>query len=204
MATKEGLPRRFAGAELRHLDERTFGAVLDYYDNLKVNMDKGVGLVLSGAPGVGKSYAISALTTAAVGHHVRIKRKLTYEFATAPLFFQRLNPITPEGMDTRRNKTWVETYSTVRWLVINDLGKEYRAGGFKEQIIFMLGQVLRERSERMLVTHITTNLSLEKKRVVSTERLADAYGDSISSLLKEMALPVVVQGEDRRSVNGRV
>lgn len=167
------------------LDERRFKAVIAYGNDLVANLREGRGLLLSGPVGVGKSYAIAALTRAYVHKVVRSD----HVFQTAPDLVDNLSDFEAH-YDAYREQPWMTTYMNVPWLVINDLSKEYRAGKLGEQVAYKLGRLLRARCEKKLVTHVTTN--------ANGNSLREEYGESIASLISEMMTPVLVGGDDRR------
>jgi DNA replication protein DnaC len=179
------IPERFHDAAMNNLDPQRFACVIEFAKNLAGRVKEGKGLLLSGPPGIGKTWAVAALTKRYAYSHGRPD----YEFQTAPFLFDALDEF-DKNVDEYREQTWKETYSKVPWLVVNDLGKEYRAGKLGEQVTFKLGKLLRVRSERKLVTHITTNFD--------GKRLKEEYGDSIVSLLSEMTTTHVVLGPDLR------
>lgn len=164
--------------------------VLEYAEDLPSRVREGDGLVLSGPPGVGKTWAIVALTRAYVAWVKGSKRKLDFEFVTAPDMFENLSSDFGGAVDGYRGQTWAKTYASVGWLVINDLGKEYRGGRLEQQVPHLFGRVLRARSEGRKVTHVTTNLRGDK--------LLEVYGGSVLSLLSEMTTLYEIDGRDRR------
>ena len=94
--------------------------------------------------------------------------------------------------DPFRDQPWIVTYTSVQWLVVNDLGKEYRGGKLGEQVAYQFGRIIRARSEKKLVTHITTNLS--------GNEINSIYGESVVSLIAESMTSCRVTGPDRRKV----
>ena len=187
---------RFREAVMKRLDAQQFAPVITYAKRFEANAKRGKGLFLSGRPGIGKSYAVAALIRAAQEHHTKRGRYFDFEFVTAADLFDRV-PLWVNGhdgkegeVDKRRNQSWSKTYAMVPWLVVNDLGKEFKGGAMKDQVTYKLGRVLRERHERKLVVHVTTNLTVKDTR--------EEYGDSISSLLSEMCLVYEITGKDRR------
>lgn len=191
------VPARFRAAALQHLDVEQFAPVLGYADGVEGHLRKGEGLFLAGPPGVGKTYALWALTRAYVAG---ARKRPDYEFVTLPDFVEKYeifgggnggdNRGTENGYDEYRGQRYSETYETIPWLVLNDLGKEYRAGKLGDQITYKLGRLLRVRSEHRRVTHVTTNL-------VPSD-LVGVYGESVVSLLREMCIVYEIQGKDRR------
>lgn len=179
------VPKRFYEATLSSLDPKMFAEVLQWAATVSLHLEDGKGLLLSGPPGVGKTWAVTALVRAVCGK----VPGLDYEWVTAPDMFENLD-ISASTWDAFRDQSWDETYSTVHVLVLNDLGKEYRGVKLSEQVAYKLGRVLRARSEIKLVTLVTTNLH--------GKGMTEAYGESISSLLSELVIPVTVNGPDRR------
>jgi DNA replication protein DnaC len=183
------VPARFQPATIETVDQRQFPQVIKYAAAVPLNMREGNGLLLSGAPGVGKTWAMVALTREYQLRGKGQRRHPDYEFVTAPDLFDNLGDF-GERVDDYRQRPWMTTYANIPWLVINDLGKEYRGGGFAEVVPHRLGRILRARSERRLVTHVTTNLT--------GSELRETYGGSVFSLMAEMTIFCEVPGKDRR------
>ena len=187
------IPRRFAEARLDGVDYHPFEMVKYYAENMDRCIMAGNGLLLSGPPGVGKTWALAALTYRYHTTHARGD----YLFLTAPALFDLYGRLRDEW-DDHRGQWWGVVMETVPWLVINDLGKENRQGGNRELVAYKLGRLLRARSERKRVTHITTNFRLTME-TPDTPTVGTEYGESIASLLREMVVGYEVTGPDRRS-----
>ena len=187
---KYAIPSRFAEATLNSIDPKQFEMVYNYAENLRARVAAGEGIILSGPPGIGKTWAMAGLTL----QYTKVAARKDYVFITAPTFFDVYGAF----LSTEDGSAWDEyracwvatTFETVPWLVINDLGKEYRGGKLSEQIPYKLGKVLRARSERGLITHITTNLT--------PTAFKETYGESIASLVSENTCFFMVDGPDRR------
>lgn len=194
MATILRVPPRFAGAEMRHVDHEIFDCVHAYAAHMGARVREGKGLLLSGPPGVGKSYAMAALTRA----YLFRARSPDHVFETSYTLVEKY--ATYNATDSSRDdRAWSTVYETTPWLVINDLGKEMHAGKVGEQNIYRIGRLLRTRSERMLVTHITTNLVLEGS---GSNSFLQVFGDSTFSLVCEMFELWGCDGPDRRVTPG--
>ncbi len=186
------VPERFATATMESVNQVQFAGVHAYKKGLLTLTSYGTGIMLSGPPGVGKTWSMAALTkyyVEKIGPQFR-----DHVFITAPTFFAQYSDFADET-DDRRDQSWRKTYDQVPWLVLNDLGKEYRGGKLGEQIPYLLGRLLRGRNERKLVTHITTNLSA---RAEKTPNLQSTYGESIVSLIREGMKVYEVTGPDLR------
>lgn len=193
------VPPRFAGAVLEHLRvapyAATFPMVLEYAREMKARVEAGRGLLLAGPAGVGKTYALAALTRR---YAERAKRPL-YVFETTYTLLERYAPVVaPQGaagIDPDTGRRWTDLYEKAEWLVINDLGKDYRGGKLSEQVTYKIGRLLRTRAENLRVTHITTNIPLTPGDAPTFQ---DVYGASIWSLLAETTDRYEVFGPDQR------
>lgn len=188
------IPSRFHKAELKQLDPEHFGMVLEYAKSMKAMIGEGRGLLIAGPPGIGKTWALAALTK----RYVSRAFVPSYVFETAYSLLERYAPIvaTAETHDSLRNQPWTKTYEDAQWLVLNDLGKDYRGGKMAEQVAYKVGRLIRSRAERGLVTHITTNLPLVGDAHVRT--FVKVYGDSVWSLTSETMNRYEVIAPDRR------
>lgn len=189
------IPKRFLDATLDSLDKEQFSFVFSYVDNIKTLIKEGKGLLLAGRPGVGKTWSLAALSRFYIEYKQLNSWCFDCIFVTAPVLFSGYDNLTEVLWDSYRGKTYTLAYEEVPWLVINDLGKEYRGGKLEEQVPYKLGRLLRIRSEGKRVTHISTNLSLAGN---SEGTIRGVYGESIGSLLAEMTTAFEVTGPDRR------
>ena len=185
------IPSRFRDAKITDLDPEVFPFVLDYDLRMTDYLSQRKGLVFSGPPGVGKTWAAAALTK----RYAQRARNPSFHFETTYTLLERYAPVvaSPATYDAERSQPWTTTYESVFWLVVNDLGKGYRGGKLYEQEVMRVGRLLRTRSERELITHITTNLPL-----TGDSSLETVYGESVMSLLHEMTEGWEVDGPDRR------
>jgi DNA replication protein DnaC len=180
------VPPRFRSASIKNVDAGQFKAVCAYGKSVDTLTKQGVGLWLTGVAGLGKSYALAALTAEAKAVSEKKKRYFDFEWVLAQEMMERL-PAFASADDA-----FSKRMSTVKWLVIDDLGAEYRGGGLREQVIYKISALLRKRSQHMLVTHVSTNLS--------TAEIKEVYGAPVASLIKECFSVVTVKGKDRREL----
>lgn len=144
-------------------------ALLDYLEHLESRIDNGVGLLCVGGYGCGKTYFASLALLEAL--------KLGYRchFTTTRQMFDNY---LADDLGTRQE--WIEHYTGVHLLVIDDLGKEHRGqSGFFEA---NFDNLLRERVRHKRATIITTNLDAQK--------FLRVYQESVAQLLFEALWPV--------------
>jgi DNA replication protein DnaC len=139
----------------------------------------GIGLLLMGAHGVGKTWNACAVLRFALTHTSKV------------LFIN--------AQDTVRcavEKTKFDDDHTLEYalhdrdvLLIDDLGKEYRGSGtgYSEQY---LDNLVRARSGQHRITMFTSNLD--------KDGLEGVYGPGFVSLLAECCVPLNISGKDRR------
>ena len=77
-------------------------------------------------------------------------------------------------------------------LIIDDLGKEHNGASGYSEVVYE--NLIRVRSAHQRTTIITCNLS--------PKQLVERYGVSIMEVLRESAVPVHVEGENRRAGAG--
>lgn len=181
---RHGIGRRFKDAALENVARKYFSGVFDYEKNAQQYLTEGRGLILSGPPGIGKTYALVALMKTL---HAKIPR-FDFLFATAPGMFDIMDK--RDARDTYRNRSWTATLELIPALVINDLGKEDRSREWlAEQVVVKFGRILRARHEEQLPIFITTNLALDApKSQRLSQTVQSVYGDSLWSLLHDMTV----------------
>jgi DNA replication protein DnaC len=172
----------------------------------------GTGLLLDGAPGLGK-------TTHAVVTAVELVRSLPEDsrearnilkfrekdyglscrpvyYMTYPEFLSRKKAMFDADPETKKEMFLemegfhgraTEDHMNVRVLVLDDLGKEYKGSGFNDA---SFDEILRSRYDRALPTIVTTNVLLEDWET--------QYGKAMGSFAHEAFERVRIVGEDRR------
>jgi DNA replication protein DnaC len=198
-AHAHGVGKRFRAATLSQVNSRYFTDVFRYAEHYEKYLKRGEGLLLSGPPGIGKTFAIVALQKF-------LKEKLggrfDYYVITAPRLFELYaTPQTATEVDDHRGTSWSRLFESVEGMVINDLGKEERIREWQEQAAaYKLGRLLRARHEEERAVFITTNFPIkEMEGDESVMTFRKAYGESIWSLVLEMtAVRSQVQSPDLR------
>lgn len=193
-----GVGKRFQSASLDQLNRKYFQGVLDYARTYKKYVAQGEGLLLSGPPGIGKTYAVVALM-----RHIKQLEggRFDYFVVTAPKLFETYAArFSSEEEDTFRGKSRTQTYEEVTGLVLNDLGKEPRIKDWQEEeAAYKLGRLLRARHEEQRPIFITTNFAITTSRNSMT--FQGAYGSSVWSLVQEMTCArLQIQAPDLRRI----
>lgn len=141
----------------------------------------GPSLLLLGPTGTGKTFeawgAIRALAVSGA--------RFTFRVTTAADMYAKFRP--RPGVDSERE---FEGYLKTGVLVVDDLGAA-KSSEWVEEVNYRL---INSRYEQGLPTLCTSN--------VPVKQLADHLGDRVTSRLTEMAMRVVLEGQDRRRVAG--
>jgi DNA replication protein DnaC len=141
----------------------------------------GPSLLLLGPTGTGKTFeAWGAMRALAVSG-----ARFTFDVTTAADLYAKLRP--RHGVDSERE---FDTYLKTGVLVVDDLGAA-KSSEWVEEINYRL---INTRYEQGLPTLCTSN--------VPVKQLANHLGDRVTSRLTEMAMRVVIEGEDRRRIAG--
>lgn len=144
-----------------------------------VNFADGMGLVIMGEVGTGKSHLAAALANEAVSRGIRVSWVNTVDLLLRMEWEYRREEGHPWPL--------IEKYGAVPVLVLDDLGRE-KASESKRQLLY---SILNRRKDNFLVTIATTNktqLELEKEQI----------GEASVSRLWEMCKWTILTGGDRR------
>lgn len=182
---RSGIPRRQWGAKWREVQEGPHRANLErYLVNLNAMTERGVGFLLWGPNGVGKTALACILLMQA--------RRFGYPtlFLSAADLKQKVF-----GGETFDGRPILERIKSVSVLVIDDLGKGVTDS--KGQGSRLLDDIVRSRNAAMLVTHMTTNMSPVRDEN-GTSPLEDVLKTSSIHAMKESILHQRVTGEDFR------
>jgi len=212
------IPRRFWDADIKKvrqsLDAKNWQTLYGYIKDFKTFYRKGIGLLLVGEQGVGKTYIASALL------------KLLYEVFKVRGYFadtKELSIRLRESFSENGGSQLVEFLAKVPLLVLDDLGNEVLSDWYREILVSLISRRYNERK----VTFITTNYypsylvgslggrevagrgvkvidrskpsGLPKTGVFTEDRLLDKrLGSHVVSRIGEMTIPIVVSGRDKR------
>ena len=178
------LPMPYYEASRQNLTPTQKECVGPYVEKFREALRDGVGVYLWGPNSVGKSWVASMLCKYANGgfsqssYYVRMA-ELRDCWMDASILAQ------PDSEEYRCDRVLQVTF-----LVIDDVGREYRAtSGFVES---KFAELLRERASHKKATVITSNLSPQHFR--------ELYGEGTAQLLSEITLPIQLVGPNVRSM----
>lgn len=158
--------------------------VKNYIKNIRNAKKKGVGLYLWGRNGTGKTHIMNTLFIDLM--HNKKQRVRVVTLTTLINWFA-------EGWRDRDKRN--ELYSmlqNVDFLGIEEVGKEFRSLKSEQENLanVALDTILKIRLQFNKVTWFTSNKQ--------PNDLESIYTEDIASMLREMVIPIKIQGEDRR------
>jgi DNA replication protein DnaC len=180
---RANVPERFWNVKLSEIPEH-----LEYRDKVRKYLEKmddmlaqGVGLFLySDENSTGKT----SIAVLALKQVLRLRRTAYFEESG------RLKAALIRAEEFEENIPIERRIRTVDLLVLDDVGKEYRTeSGFAENTI---ESVLRDRSQSMRPTILTSNLKPNK--------IEQVYSADLAALLRETMIPLRISGYDWRAL----
>jgi DNA replication protein DnaC len=150
-----------------------------YLENFETLIATGMGIILWGKFGVGKTMAMNLLLKDLLAKGVSV-------FSTT---FTNMITMLTDGWDSREDKEYFrEKMVTPQVLFIDDLGKEFKTKNNLGESTF--DHILRGRVQNGRPTFITTNLDISE--------IEKGYGSAIMSLLMETSVVEEITGTDFR------
>jgi DNA replication protein DnaC len=181
---------KYHDASYEHFTKEQRKVLSSYVEKIDGAIARGYGLYLYGENDVGKSYVGAALCKY-VWAHYRVK---SYCVTAEELREAFINPCpahegSEEGM--------VERAEQVKFLVIDDLGKEHRSESStfvedKFSALIRSRTNAKSRTNEKKTTVVTTNFSPKKFK--------DVYGASLSKLLGEHSYKIHLKGPNMREI----
>ncbi len=181
--------QRLGWADFTSLPDSTATQVAEYISQVERYSRAGLGLVLYGPRGTGKTLLSNLVLKEIIskGHDC---------YATT---FPQMIDSFAEGWTSPEQKRWFnQRLRDARMLLIDDLGREHKGRERANSSVgeTMLENVLRHRVASSLPTIVTSNQT--------PEELTVAYGGHTESLLSECSIQVLVPGADsRESIRSR-
>lgn len=180
--TVAGVPERYWEANLPDYPEsyKGYSACAAFHKDVVEMLRDGLGLILYGPPGHGKTRMACALLKQAMRHCASAVFLETNQM-------QRLIIDKNVELGIQSSRPIMEIAESADLLVLDDLGAEHSKDWLKAQV----EALLRFRIARKRSTIVTTNLAMHD--------LAGIYGAGLVSVLKEALYPTKVEGNDWRS-----
>lgn len=156
-------------------------AIRDYVDNINAFAAAGVGMVLYGGRGTGKTLLSTLL----------LRRLLAAGIDGFTATWQEIIAFYSQGWRDEEAQRWFDRrVRRAGVLVIDDLGKEHGVGRSAEVVEAAFDHILRSRVASCRPTILTTNKTLDE--------IGQAYSAGALSLLDECSITVEFQGTDFR------
>ena len=184
--------RTFENFKVDNQNVKAFEAVKRYTDDFNKYSDQGLGFMLSGAYGSGKTHLAAAVAIEL------INKGVTVVFGTLISLLGKIRETYSEKWTQENELEILETFSTVDLLIIDDLGKE-RASEWSLEKLF---SIVNARYENNLPIIITTNYGMETLIDKLTNNKNSDVGESIVSRLHEMCRGVYLNAPDHRKGKG--
>lgn len=177
------LPKRFETYSINKMtDTSSFAYVQAYVDDIDNNLKKGIGLLLIGSNGIGKTGALASV------HQIVRERRVGWG-AKERMWCRARDIALNYGyfyIDETFDETVDNLYNTCEWLVVDELGRESDIKNYERR----LHSLLSSRRDNLAVTSFTSNLTLQK--------IEELYGRGFHSMLHETCWIVQCDGPDRR------
>ncbi|AET66370.1 DNA replication protein [Desulfosporosinus orientis DSM 765] len=180
--------RTFENFKVDNHNLKAFEAVKRYADNFRKYKDQGIGFILSGPYGSGKTHLAAALAIDL------INKEVTVVIGTLISLLGKIRETYSEIWTQENELEILETYSTVDLLIIDDLGKE-RASEWSLEKLF---SIVNTRYENNLPIIVTTNYSMDTLIDKLTTNKNSDVGESIVSRLHEMCRGIYLNAPDHR------
>jgi hypothetical protein len=158
-----------------------------YLGNWDEVWERGVGLILAGPNGIGKTCAVAWLAK----EFRRYSKRVLFMPASLLWEYKMDRTLFPHNLEY----TYWQWAQRVSVLIIDDFGKGMEANG---NTAIMWDELLRIRLGRRLVTIITTNLDICKQDNKDGVGIDSVVKDSTWSVIKENMIPLSLTGGDRR------
>lgn len=157
-------------------NESAISSIVEYYKHFR---DKGI--ILMGTVGTGKTTIMKV-----IAHRTR-----QFGVVSCKDVVQDFNIEGFAAIEKYGNQSYLmngtERIPIVR--CFDDLGHEETSMHFGNRVDVM-AQIIEQRYARGLITHFTTNLTIDL--------IDDKYGDRVGSRIREMCIPILLNGKDRR------
>lgn len=170
------LPSGYRNRRPEQIEDPNVREFLSSYDWL----NDPFGLLIMGKAGVGKTWVLTAIMNDVLENCFKWKEKMTTHVAYYPTSYL-LYQLRGQDRDAFNNAI------SVSWLFLDDFGSENITDFAREHFFTILDL----RCQQKKPTFITTNLTMNE--------IGQKYGERFVSRLKEMCVPMVLEGPDKRT-----
>lgn len=160
-------------------DDSSLDQVSEYVLNHDKMLRRGMGLLLVGPLGVGKTFLATMVLKELIkrGHN-----------CWSTTFANTIEAFTATWGNQEEKQWFARKFMYSQVLLLDDLGRDLRTGNNLPQSTF--DSILRTRVQEGRTTLLTTNMSVRE--------LENGYGSAVLSLLKEVSLRIEFTGDDFR------
>lgn len=171
-----------------YIDKTIVGLVKKYINNFKEAFKCGQGIIFTGTNGVGKS----TLSCLIAKEAIKLGYSVKY-IAVSKIIDYIMSAIN----DKNNGNNFEKIFSSVDFIILDDLGKEYKGvkGQLNTLVSLKLDMMLRERVNKSLITIGSTNYD--------EQSLKDIYGESVLSIIYGACKIIEVKGRDFRKIQGK-
>lgn len=180
--------RSFENFKVDSQNAKAFETVKRYSDNFKKHADQGIGFMLSGSYGTGKTHLAAALAIDLINKGIPVI------FGTLISLLGKIRQTYSESWKQEDELEILEAYSTVDLLIIDDLGKE-RVSEWSLEKLF---SIVNTRYENNLPIVITTNYNIDTLIDKLTINKNSDVAESLVSRLYEMCRGILLNATDHR------
>ena len=184
---KRFITRTFDSWKQTPINQQAYESAKKYVDNFDNYKEKGIGLMMSGTKGTGKTHLAAAITIELINQGTPVIMNT---------MIRLLGKIkdTYDGDLKETESSLIDIYSTVDLLAIDDLGKERP----NEWALEKLYTIINARYENLLPVVITTNYTIDRLKDRLTVKNNVETAEAIVSRLNEMCVGIEMNWEDWR------
>ena len=180
--------RTFENFRVDSQNAKAFETVKRYSDNFRKHADQGLGFMLSGSYGTGKTHLAAALAIDLINKGIPVV------FGTSISLLGKIKQTYGGNRNQENELEILETYNSVNLLIIDDLGKERTS----EWVLEKLFSIVNTRYENNLPIVVTTNYDMATLIDKLTVNQNSDIAESLVSRLYEMCRGIRLNAPDHR------
>jgi DNA replication protein DnaC len=182
--------RTFENFQITNKNEQAFNTIKKYADNFEIYKNKGLGLILTGSYGTGKTHLTAAVC-------IDLMHK-GYQpiFGTMITLLERIKATYDDDYAKENEEQVINQYINCDLLIIDDLGKEKPTEWSIEKLYY----IVNARYEKNLPLLITSNYDIEKLKDRLTVKDNFETAEAIVSRIFEMCRGLNMVYEDFRKM----